>query len=1077
MSLTLVLGRAGSGKTTYITQQIQQIAQKALPALLLVPDQYTVAAEKYLLDQLGEAFCRPVRILSLKRLASTLASQYASVSAPPLGEGGKAVLLKKAVDAVSDQFRYYPPSYREFSFVRTLQSTFKELKAGGTSADALTEIARIENNDRLYDLSLIYQAYESFLAGEFSDPDDSLSALCGLLKTTGLFSGQAVFVDNFHGFYTEERNVLLQLCRNGAEVTVTLPAPSLKDEEMGWGLFSGPTEEAARLAGQAKRYGCQVQIVCLEGTRGEDKALRFLERNLFVPEAVPQPEVPKSIQIFQGADRFDEAERVAEEITRLVRDEGWHYRDFAIIVRSLDDYDGILDAVFFRYGIPLFFHRRTSLREKNPVPLLTSLFDILTGGYTPDAVMTFLKSGFGNYSVEDVSYFEHYIDRWSIRYNRFLQEFRQSIRGLTDQEQDRDRLRLEQINRLRKDFTERIESFRKATEGQDVRTVTAEVFAFLTAMNVEQTLDRMAEEYAAYGEADLAARQKEVYGLLLDALDELVAAAGNDRVSTGEYRDLLLAVLDARSIAILPTSLDQVLAGSPETMPLLSPAGVFILGLAEGMFPQVPSEHGILEDADRKILTRYGAYGGETAEEKILRERFYLYTSFASPRKKLYLSWPATAEGQTRPSEGILQVWKLFPALCTAILPSIEARIQNEAAAFLLTSSTPVSELEEYFRKHPQYGPLYGRRDTSPTPSRMERLRQRQPRLQPETALALFGESMDISASKADKYHLCPYAYFCRYGLKLHPLRRAELNPVETGTLIHAALEACMAPGMDCTDEELSIRVEAFGKNWLNRVWREQCPPDSFLSYFRALLQKIDRLLRYFRKELSASEFVPEGFEVRISDKGQVSPVKVPLQTGEIYLSGVVDRVDVLEKNGVRYLRVVDYKSGHKEFDLRKVQAGIDIQMLMYLCALKQNAFPGQPSVQPAGVMYVNANPAVVAVRRDEAQMAEIRWEEKEPRTGLYLNDPEILQAMDSTPERKYIRIRKDAHKALISQERFGELFEEIKTLLTRMGERLHQGQIPRSPVIGCGVDSCRYCDLRQTCVRPQSRPLSEKEE
>lgn len=1061
--MTLILGRVGCGKTAYMADRISartDTLREGEKITLIVPDQYTVASENFFLDRLGEKRFRHLNVTSFKSLARI---EFAAHGIPSrfLGEGGKTVLLKKALDAVSPTLRYYPPDYRNPRFLPLLSVAFKELKAAGISAEDLMEAARRENNDKLYDLAAIRQVYEGFLSEGYFDPDDAPARLCKLLAETGDFEDEEVYVANFRSFYNRERNILLQMVRNGAHVTVALPTDTLDPAEAG--ALGDAAAEARTLMARCKAMGEECTV---EGRQkfasfpSEEFAL--LEEEFSRPAGRVFSGIPKGIRLFAGADRFDEAEQVAATIARKVREEGFRYSDFTVIVRSLEHYASVLDPVFDRYGIPLFYHRRTPLRQRSPMPFISALFSMACEGMSRDAVLSFVKSGFCS-SPEKASWFERYVKVWSVSYNRFLTPFTRPVNGF-----DASRTPLEEKMRagaeeVRRKVVETVSRLREGTENATVEEISTLLYEILEDLRVPEQLDKNAEEYRKHGEYELAARQKKVYEQLLLALDEMVLTAGGDRISLREYRDLFFSVIDTHDVAILPTSLDEVVAGSPETLPITSPRCAFVLGLNEGVFPRNVQDGGILTDADREVLADLGL--GETTDDKILHEMFYTYTSLTAPREELYLSYALVVGGEAMPSSVIDRVRRLFPDLPTERFrptdpASLASRIQRERAAFDLFTRLPAEELKEYFTAHGEYGAILAKRD-------------REKDLSPAAAARLYPETLSVSASKTDVYHQCRYAYFLRYGMGISTRRGGELDPARRGTLIHEALETLIAAGLDCSEEELHQRVVAFGEDQLRKMYGEETPPENIRSYFAALLRKIERLLLLFRKELSCSRFYPVAFEQKIGwEEGEVPPVKIPLDKGTLYMIGTVDRVDRFDRDGKTYLRVVDYKSGTKEFSRSKIDAGIDVQMLMYLLALQQNCFFGQDTL-PAGVQYVGANPKVAAVDRSlSPEDALTEWEKLTPRSGLYLNDGDILLAMDSSPDRRYLRIpvkpRKDADY-LATLEQFGSLFEKITEQLRRMGNALHEGKVNKNPIrIGSKYCSCDRCDLKYYCRHPE---------
>lgn len=1060
MPLTLILGRVGCGKISRMAEEVARFLDaEGRKITLVVPDQYTVASEQFFLNRVGEKRFRHLNILSLKSLARTEFAKHA-VSARFLGEGGKTVLLKKAFDAVAPSLRHYPPEYRNPRFLPLILGAIKELKAAGISAEDLMETAKKEKNDKLYDLAMIRQVYEEYLSEGYFDPDDALARLRKLLEETGDFEGERVYVANFRSFYNRERNILLQMVKNGADVTVTLPTHTTDPQQ------AGPTadaaEEARKLVAYCKRMGEECTVVNLQKTAEfpwEEFAL--LESEFAAPQGKTMEKTPEHLHLYCGADRFDEAEFVAATISKKVRDEGYRYGDFTVIVRSLDDYAGVLDPVFDQYGIPLFYHRKTPLRQRNPMPLITALFSLATEGLSSDAALSFVKSGFVA-SPQKASWFERYVNVWSIRYNRFKTPFARPMGGYTNKETEEEILMRQGAEEVRQTMISAVETLISRSQKATVREISLALYEILEELGVPAALERNAESYRSYGEYELSARQKKVYEQLMLALDEMVLTAGDDVLSLKEYRDLFFSVIDTHDVAILPTSLDEVVAGSPETLPMISPRCVFVLGLNEGVFPKNIDDNRLLTDRDREQLAPFGM--GETTDDKISHELFYLYLSLTAPREELYLSYASVIGGEAAPSWAIERVKEIFPNLPRTRFSLFEQdrlaeRIQRERAAFALHTKTPVEELGNYFAKREEYAEILSHREEVSS-------------LSPETAAALYPDRLFVSASRADKFYQCRYAYFLRYGLDISPRSRAELGSRQKGTVVHEALETIISQGLNCTDEELHQRVCDFGEGQIRKFYGDETPPPTVQSYFDALMKKIERLLLLFRKEFAASEFVPYSFEQKVGvDADAVKTVEIPLETGSLSMTGVVDRVDVYEKDGVKYLRVVDYKTGKKNFSFQLIQNGIDIQMLMYLYALQQNLFPGQTCL-PAGVQYVGAYPKTVSGKRsDDPQAVLLQWEKDLPRSGVYLKDNAVLSAMDNTEDRRFLQVKNDAF--LVTAEQFGKLFEQISDLLRKMGNALHQGSVVKNPVkIGSLYCSCEYCDLREYCRHQEPRDV-----
>lgn len=1080
MPLTLILGRAGCGKIAYMAEQIKEkidTLAEGEQITLIVPDQYTVASENFFLDRLGEKKFRRLNVTSLKSLART---EFAAHGVPArfIGEGGKIVLLKKAFDAVAPQLKFFPPDYRNPRFLPLVLGAFKEMKAAGVESDGMLQTALAHQNDKMHDLALIRQMYEAYLSEGYFDPDDAPVRLCKLLAETGNFENEWVYVANFRSFYKRERDILLQMVKNGANLVISLPTDTRDAEKAG--ALADAAQEWKTLEASVDPKEFHTVLRTLPKAFAESE-FGLLEEEFYNTTSRTVKNEAPCVHLFRGADRFDEAEYAASVIAKKVREEGCRYSDFTVIVRSLSDYADILDPIFEQYEIPLFYHRRTPLRQRSPMPFIQALFAMATEGLSRENVLAFVKSGFCT-TPEKASWFERYVNVWKISYNRFKTPFLQCIDGfLKDgrKENPRQTAMREGAEEVRRKVVDTVEEFRRKTQKATVREISTALYETLQSLNVSEILNRNAENYRKYGEYELAERQKKVYEQLMLSLDELVLTAGEDEKSLSDYRDLFFAVIDTHDVAILPTSLDEVTAGSPETLPMVSPRFVFVLGLNEGIFPLNIRDDGLLNDEDRELFRI-----GEKTDDKINHELYYLYTSLTAPREALYLSYASVVGGEVHPSSAVDRVKRIFPELKTESFSvrdpeSLSARLQSERAAFALHTKTPVAELAEYFETVPEYREILAKR---------ERVMD----LSPKTAERLYSSDMKISASQTDSYYQCRFAHFLRYGLGISSRGVAEFNPQERGNVIHEALEKLMEKALQVEEGELPALVEAYQTEKLASLYGGQAVPENMRSFFDALMEKVLQLLLLFRKELQLAKFHPVSYEQEIGEKKgksdestpatrAVPSLVIPLDNGTLSVIGKVDRVDEYEKDGVKYLRIVDYKSGKKEFSRTKVRYGIDVQMLLYLYVLKQNFYPEGPA-QAAGVQYISVNPSAVNLERTVSpEQVLIEWERNMPRSGLYLKEDHVLEAMDPTEDLRYLRIEKakqETSEFLATAEDFGEIFEQIQTLLRRMGDEILQGKLTKNPMrIGSKYDSCQYCDLRYYCRPPEVQDVGAFED
>jgi len=1042
----LIIGTSDLKRKEYTEKKISKLLldpEKRITVIL--PEQYTYETERRFLEMFGEDSMRRISVVSFKTLRKNVFAKTGALRYNFIGEGGKNALLMKAVSQVSPFLKYYPENIRSFPFISLVNRAIKEMKTNGITPDMLKKTAEIEDSDKLRDISLFASSYQALLTNGMFDPDDDLTVLSKEIELSRLYKGTSVICDRFSYLLAPEADVIMALAASGAEISVSFPAPSLNEPK--YSLFSFVSRKASAFRAKAQKYGIGFDIIYLGTDRGMTKDLEAVADSIYTEEV--SDAVPENISVYKASDIVDEAERAAAKIAEMVRDKGYRYSDFVVITRENEPYSTVFEPAFAKYGVPLFCHRRVPLRIKPLCALIDALFSIICDGYRREHVLSFLKTGLTEPSDDDVSAFESYIAKWRISYDSFLKEFRLPA-------EDYDQELLSRINGVRKYLTEKVEGFRRSAAGGNVRSIAEALFGFFCSISLKEALDEAGKDYSDYGEDALLSEQNQIYDLIIDALDELVTAAGDDEVSPDEFRNLLFSVIEENDIGIIPTALNEVIAGNIESVPLNMPKVAFVLGLSDGSFPRTDTGFSLFDDSDRMMFEKYDIELGRTEEDELVNEQYLVYRAMSAPTEKLFVSYSESDSGQARPSSAITELHRIFPSLkddapLSANNPdAVAERIQNEESAFDAYARFGSEKIRNYLADTG-----YGRfLNTS-----------EQTWLSKDTASLLFGKNMRLSASRVAKYYECGFSYFCEYGLGLRSKRDNLLGALETGNYMHYILEHAFAEGLG-TDEQIKALAERLSSEYLDGLFGQTPPPSGFMTYYRRLIQKSTRLLIMFRDELEQSKFVPVDFEVEISDSGKVKPVVIPVEDGSICLVGKADRVDIFEKDGRKYMRIVDYKSGTKSFDLQYVYYGLDVQMLMYLCALNENGRPVFGNTMPAGCMYVGANPKIVSIEKGGGLTEEENelWK-KHPRSGIFLDDNAVLNAMDDGLGGRYIPVKTNSQKKpLVTEEEFGKLFFHIKKLLENMAQTLLSGNTLKNPVKTRKKDSCEYCVFRPYC-------------
>jgi len=1083
--LKLLLGRAGTGKTTQILETIARQGPNR-PQVLLVPEQHSHDMERKLCAISGNQVSRYAEVLSFTRLADRVFSVCGGLAAPALDAGGRLLLMYTALKNVSGQLRLYARPSRRPAFLTGLLATVDELKSCTVTPEQLwtagTE-AGDQEGDKLLDLSLIYGAYEALTARQGSDPRDKLTRLAMALESCPWAAGKDLYVDGFTDFTPQERQVLRQLLRQGEQVTVALTCDQLEDNENGSGIFSPARRTGGQLLRLARQAGIPGTVeVCARSAAPRAPALAHLEGGLFAPVIDPYPEDAGAVTLFTAHTPYSEVEWTAAEILRLVREEGYRFREIAVCARSMEGYGTLLETVFARYGVPVFLGRMSDVLQKPVFALITAAMDTAAGGYRYEDLFRYLKTGLTGLSAGEVDLLENYALKWGLEGSAWTgrKEWTNHPKGYGQSFSEGDRALLEELNRLRRRAVEPLEALRK-NPNHTGRGQAVALYQFLEAISLPEQLSQRTQALRERGEEALAEEYGQLWDILCGGLEQCAAILGDAPMELDELSKLFALVLSQYDVGSIPVSLDRVNGGE---MPRLAHKGckvLFLLGADDGALPQVSPSPGLLNDDDRSLLASYGLELAPRLDQKLVREMTIVYETCALPEDRLYVSWSAAGAGgeEQRPSFLFYKLRALFPQLRQVRESALDGRFRLSAPRPALELAGRYPEAARALLGMEEYAPLARRALCS---AGLERGHLTRPVVE-----ELYGRRVPMSASRMDKYQACHFSYFMQYGLRAEPRRPAGFQAPEYGTFVHYVLEHVLqeaqARGGAGSLERAQLRelakgaVERYVAEELGGIEGET---PRFQYLFRRLLKSVYAVVENVAEELSASEFQPLSYELGFGRKGDLDPVELTVDGMTVSISGFVDRVDGWEHNGRLYLRVVDYKTGRKSFDLTDIWNGMGLQMLLYLFTLeREGAALYHREIVPAGVLYLPARDAVVAGSRSMTEEERRKKVDAQLRRhGLLLDDPPVLEAMERPgPDGlRFLPVRINRAGAitgdcLVSAERLGRLARHTGRILRQVGQELAAGNIAADPFWrGPEQNACRWCDYAAACHFEEGR-------
>ena len=1075
--LRLILGKAGTGKTAAVIDEIRQgVLAGRTGQILLVPEQYSHEAERELCAACGDSLSLYAEVLSFTSLARKLRQQRGGGAAAMLDQGGRLLCMALALDALGRRLEVYPEAARRPELQSLLLSAVDELKAACVSPAMLQEAAEEQGGAlgaKLRDLALVLESYDAIVAQGRADPADRLTVLAQQIAEGGLEPGCRVYVDGFVDFTRQEQAVLEAMLRRGLELCVCLTLDALDGDGEVYALSRIAGNRLRRAAGEA---GQEVTVSELADS-SRPEALRFFADRMFrwTRERYEGGEVPLSLR---SADSISaECEYAAAQALRLVREQGCRWRDIAVAVRGFDSYRASLETAFRHYGVPLFTAQRTDLLTK-PLPSLIALaYDITQTGWESEDVISLLRTGLTGFSPDECDLLCGYIFLWQLRGSAWERpgDWRQHPEGYDKQYDEQSEEKLREINRLRRLLAAPLLRFqRRSREAATALAQAGALAALLEELALPQQLESRAAQLEEAGEKELAAELGQLWDIVTGALEQCAAILGETPMDAARFGRLFTRMLSQYSVGLIPISLDRVSAGDFDRMRRRSIRHLIVLGCSDDRLPPADEGSGVFSNEERERLQALGFdLGG--GEGELWREFSLIYNTLTLPSESLSLSYPLCgADGAELHPAFVLNRAKAIFDLPVRPLDTELLRLSAPAPALTLAAHAVsgggqrAAAAAAYFRAR--------------QPERFARLEQAAVRsrgqLSPASVEALYGRRLHLSASRIDKFASCRFAYFCQYGLKVKPHEPAGFTPPEVGTFMHYVLEhtarevARRGGFGKVSDEELTALADGFVDAYIHEKLNDmQEKSGRFVHLFGRLRQDVHQIIADTAAELRRSDFVPLDFELDFSKATEIRPIMLGEGEDALRLSGIADRIDGWLHEGKLYLRVVDYKTGRKAFSLSDVCYGMSLQMLLYLFALEASgeeryAHP----VVPAGIMYVPARNVLLAADEDidEAEAESKRLKELR-RSGFVLNESELIEAWERGADKRFIPMRvsnrADAAEPLLSAERIGQLAQHVRFCLGEMARELHRGSIAADPYYRSQKeDACLNCDYYAAC-------------
>lgn len=1121
MGLKIIYGRAGTGKSTFCINQIKKKINNSPTnkLILLVPEQFTFQTENKVLSAIGERYVLNAEVLSFKRLAHNVFNECGGATRTIMGDAGKSMLIFKVLEDLGDNMTVFKNASRQKGFIDIASKTITEFKKYNVNNEVLDlTINEIEDENlkmKMEELKDVFNEFNSRLHEGYVDEEDQLLLLNEKLDGCSLYDGAEIWIDEFSSFTPNQLSVIGKLLKRAKSVNITLSIDEVNSPKGESDLFVATKNTEKRLMNLIQEEGIAFNGYInlnedIPYRFKENKELSHIERQLYAYPFKQYRGKNNSLRLYRANNNYDEIEFVAKDILRLVREKQYRFKDISVICRDVDNYEKVVSAIFSEYEIPYYIDKKIDIASNPLIVFINSAVDIISKNWTYESMFKYLKTGLikefrGIEGAELIDELENYVLAYGIKGKKWMEEWVNYSSSILKEEEisEENKQRLERLNDIRETIVTPLDEFNKECKGKKTLKEFATIlYEFLDSkLDIMDTIDKYVEYFKENDMAIEAKEYSEVRDIFIDVLEQAVDVLGNEVMDLNEFMKVLNIGLSQYEMGLIPVALDQVNIGDITRIKSRGTKALYIIGVNDGVLPSASKEEGILSDNDREILLEKGISLASDTRTKIFEEQFLVYTAFTIAEEYLVVTYPlADFEGKSqRPSIIVHRLKKILPnvkeesegfKLVNDKYEKISAKIPTlNELMIAIRKNYDGAEIEDYWKyvydwylREPKWKERIEYVKKGLEYTNLEN------NISKEKAKKLYEDNknkISLSVSRLERYAQCPFAYYIQYGLKAKDRKIYEFTAPDLGSFMHEILDEFTneikekdLKWSDLSKENCRNIINSLVDNQVKNNKSSILNSSKRYSYFTDRFKRIlTKSVMVISEQMKRSDFEIYKNELAFGFSKDVNSIKLDLPSGEsFYLNGRIDRVDKLNLDGETYLRIIDYKTGSKKFDLNKFYNGLQMQLLVYLDALINNSENiVENQAMPGAILYFRIDDPILKSKGDlteEEIKSEVLKELK--LEGLLLDDVKVVKAMDNTLEpgthsliipanmKKAGDLGKN--KALITMEQFELLRKYVNEKMIEICQNMIEGKIDIEPCKENKNIVCDYCNYSHIC-------------
>ena len=1102
MGLKYIFGGAGTGKTTEALNQMLENQNDNRTIVYIVPEQFSLQSEKYILNLTNMNTTMSVKVVSFKRLAYHVFSETGLKKVKVLDDISKIMLIRKILFKLKNDLKFFERTKITEGFASKLSSTITELYQYNINPNelnlALKDIAGRQGLSlKVEDIALIYREYVSYIGENYISIDESLDILAQNVKESNLLENSSIWIDEFNGFTHQEYKVIRELMKKSSDVTVAL---TIKSKSISYDNISETdifyetkrtVNKLTKLAVESSKKVYKPLYLSENKRHKHNSQLKHLEQNMFESNPVSYKGESTSLKIQPLLNMYEEAAYISEEIITLIRDKGYSYSDIAILTSNSKIYQKSIKSVLMKYDIPFFIDANQDMLSHPLLETIRAMLDVVIKNWSYESVFRLLKTDMLNINMGDIDILENYVLANGIKSYKWKTDVWEY--GFNSNYENFDK---EKINDIKNNVVSIIEVFEKNLTYKTqltIKEISTRIFKMLYSINIAKTMQRLLNEAIEEKNTELMLQHSQIWKKVCELFEKMVDVLGEEKVSISEFSAIFESGILSTNMGSIPPTQDRVIVGDMSRSRLPNIKALFIIGANEGIFPCARADDGIFNNEERLLIDSLGIELAPSSRRKVFEENFLIYTFLLKPKDLLVLTY----------SQGSLDGKSMLPAYIVSCVRKLFKDIDFDSKKDFQISTPSVMRaklsvaLKDYYQKEQISDTVLSvykwfKENESDSIKIIENIvlsSNKVQKLTKDSAEKLYGKVVTTSVSRLENYVRCPFSFFINYNLKVKERKIYQISNLDIGEVFHSILESftnmIVEENLDIktlTKDEINNYVDSCINSTISNLEK-----DVFFSNMRYkyILERVARISKKsiwaLCQHIKAGTFSLYGSEVEFSSKSPLTGIVVEIdESRKFVFTGRIDRIDVMSANGNKYVKIIDYKSSAKKFDATDIYYGMQLQLMLYLDSILKsgekyfNIDRTKGKLMPGGVFYFKIDDPMISIsnKLDKDDLKE-RFLKNFKMSGLVLEDDEVIKAMDENMKQNSLIIPVSKNKdgayssrsdSLANEETFENIMKFTTKKVKEIGASLMDGEISPFPYKKGNANACMYCNYESIC-------------